>query len=158
MAKPTNPKPSNDQKKQLIESDPLEAEIDRRIGDVVSQKQREVIVSRMASFMIQEQFSGPIPHPRHFEKYDAILPGAGDRILSMAEKQQAHMIDMDQRVLDAEKSDRRTGMVLGWLGLLALVACAFLSALLTESEVIPGLFLTTAAIGAISTFVNGRKS
>ncbi len=36
----------------------------------------------------QNSHSGPIPSPEDFERYDQSLPGAADRILSMAEKEQ----------------------------------------------------------------------
>lgn len=40
-------------------------------------------------------FMGPLPHPSHFEGYNNVLPGAAERILAMAEKQQDY--DMEQR-------------------------------------------------------------
>lgn len=39
-----------------------------------------------------ERFSGPIPPRSSFEGYERILPGAANRILSMAEKEQNHRI------------------------------------------------------------------
>lgn len=38
---------------------------------------------------IQEHYSGPLPQPADLEKYDQIVPGAAERILAMAEKEQA---------------------------------------------------------------------
>lgn len=38
----------------------------------------------------QESFLGPLPHPAHFAAYDETLPGAADRLLSMAEEQGRH--------------------------------------------------------------------
>jgi uncharacterized membrane protein len=37
----------------------------------------------------QAYYSGPLPPPTMFAKYDGVLPGAADRILAMAEKEQA---------------------------------------------------------------------
>lgn len=37
-----------------------------------------------------ESFEGPVPHPSILEKYDAIVPGAANRILEMAEKESRH--------------------------------------------------------------------
>lgn len=39
-----------------------------------------------------EAFSGPIPPPNLLERYEAITPGAADRILTMAENQSKHRI------------------------------------------------------------------
>lgn len=37
---------------------------------------------------MSESYSGPLPDARSFEKYEIISPGAANRILSMAEKEQ----------------------------------------------------------------------
>jgi uncharacterized membrane protein len=37
---------------------------------------------------IVEQHSGPIPSAKAMQQYEAVLPGAADRIISMAEKEQ----------------------------------------------------------------------
>lgn len=46
--------------------------------------------------------SGPIPDPGTLAEYDALLPGAAERILRMAEKQQVSRIDNEQRQLEAD--------------------------------------------------------
>ncbi len=38
----------------------------------------------------QEAYSGPLPHPDHFNKYNKSLPGSGNRLLTMVEKDLAH--------------------------------------------------------------------
>lgn len=38
----------------------------------------------------QMEFSGPLPPPQILGQYDEVLPGAAERILRMAEKQQDH--------------------------------------------------------------------
>ena len=48
------------------------------------QKIAKIVVQRM------EGFVGPLPHPEHFAHYDETLPGAAERILRMAEKEQDH--------------------------------------------------------------------
>lgn len=37
---------------------------------------------------VQTSFSGPLPSPEDFARYNQTLPGAADRILAMAEKEQ----------------------------------------------------------------------
>lgn len=51
---------------------------------------------RAAIVHAQVEFSGPLPHPQTLRQYDEVLPGAAERILRMAEKQQDHRIGMDQ--------------------------------------------------------------
>jgi hypothetical protein len=42
----------------------------------------------IVQMVIGSYHSDPIPHPSTFQHYDEILPGAADRILTMAEKEQ----------------------------------------------------------------------
>ncbi len=51
---------------------------------------------RAAIVHAQMEFSGPLPPPQVLGQYDEILPGAAERILRMAEKQQDHRIGADQ--------------------------------------------------------------
>lgn len=39
-----------------------------------------------ATFIQQMHHSGPLPHPDLFAQYDSVVPGAGNRILTMAER------------------------------------------------------------------------
>jgi uncharacterized membrane protein len=45
-------------------------------------------IKSIAHAAAMEQFSEPIPHPNILESYNRILPGAAERILSMAEEEQ----------------------------------------------------------------------
>ncbi|MFQ7172706.1 MAG: DUF2335 domain-containing protein [Thomasclavelia ramosa] len=44
-------------------------------------------------------YSGPIPHPSDFEQYERVLPGAADRILTMAENQSAHRQTLEKAAI-----------------------------------------------------------
>lgn len=159
MGKPPAPsKGTNSSTTETVTQRSLEEVIDSQIGDLISQKQREVVVARMTSFIQSEHFSGPIAHPRHLRAYEDVSPGAADRIISMAEHQQSHIISMDKSVLSAEVSDRKLGMVLGAIAFLSLVGCALTTALLTTNPVVPGLFLGAAAIGGVGLFIKGRQA
>lgn len=158
MTKPISAKKSDQLPTEHGQTDDLAIEIDRMIGSNVPQKQREVIVERLTRLMISESFTGPLPHPRHLRGYEETSPGAAERIIAMAESRQKHHEDMDRRVLDAEKSDRDLGMWLGAGAFTLLVVSALISALILESEIIPGLFLGAAALGAVGLFVKGRTN
>lgn len=136
----------------------LEDEIDRQIGDLVPQGARGEVVRRVSTTLRAEFFSGPIAHPRHLREYEDICPGAADRIISMAENQNNHLMALEQRALQAEISDQRLGMVLGALAFFALLGAAAATALISNSLTLPGLFLGAAALGVIGKFINGRKS
>lgn len=134
----------------------LEGVIDNQVGDMLPQGSRREIVRRITSVVYSEQFSGPIAHPRHLREYEDILPGTADRIVSMAERQSAHLIEMNKAAFEAEKEDRKRGMLFGLGAFVLLIGCAFGSLFVTESPIIPGLFLGAAAVGGVALFVNGR--
>ena len=52
--------------------------------------------------------------------YEEALPGAADRILKMAEAQQAHRLSIEDKVIDGNIVSERIGTVVG--GMVALVA------------------------------------
>lgn len=77
---------------------------------------------------VSEHFSGPIPPPHILEKYEAILPGAAERILAMAEKNSAHQIEIDKAIVDGKLKELSTGQKLGfYIAILALCAAVVCS-------------------------------
>ena len=141
-----------------VQMEPLESAIDKQIGDLLPQGSRTAAVARISSLLMSEHFSGPIAHPRHLGEYEAVSPGAADRIISMAEAQQSHHMHMDYKVIEAEVADRKLGMLLGAGTFTVLIVCALVAAYLTDNAVIPGLFLGTAAIGGVGLFIRGRSA
>ena len=137
--------------------DPLQEELKQKVGDLLPTGSRDEILRRITTVIYSERFQGPIAHPRHLREYENILPGAADRIIGMAEAQQQHQITMDRSVVQHEYSDRRVGMIIGALLFAALILCGLVLAL-RGNDLAAGLFLTTAAIGGVGLFVNGRKS
>ena len=62
----------------------------------------------------QALYTGPIPQPNHLEHYDKICPGAADRIISMAEKEQSHQHSVEKDAIAGEISERRLGQLLAF--------------------------------------------
>ncbi len=48
---------------------------------------------------ISTRWSGPLPPPEIVEQYETALPGSGERILRMAEEEQAHRHQQEIRIL-----------------------------------------------------------
>lgn len=135
----------------------IEKQIERVLEGKVQRRDLPTVAAQITEIVVSEQFSGPMPHPRHLRQYEEVLPGAAERILTMAEKSLDHNTTMSNKMLSAEIEDSKRGMRFG-AGLFALlIAGAFGSILVTDSEVIPGLFLGAAAIGAITAFIKGRN-
>ena len=70
---------------------------------------------------------GPLPTPENLDRYNQVLPGLAGRIVTMAEKEQAHRIDSEQKSLTALIVSHHRGQLLATvLGLAAFaVAGAF---------------------------------
>lgn len=135
----------------------IEDAIDQQIGDLVPQKSRGEIVKRVSTVVLSENFSGPLPHPRHLNAYNEISPGAADRIIAMAENQSSHHITMEQNALKAEVNDQRRGMWMGAATMWLLIIAALSVAFITRDPALTVIFLGAAAIGVISKFINGRS-
>ena len=159
MAKTPAASASNGKRPQR-EPAPLEApasaiaEIERLLSSELkaSPTARTKVAARIAQIVVSEQFSGPVPHPRHLRDYEAIVPGAADRILRMAEKS----TDIEEFVWKADAADAKRGMYCGASLFASLILAAFASLFVTTNPVVPGFFLGTAAIGGIAAFLRKR--
>ena len=103
-----------------------------------------------------ELHQGPLPHPDILRLYDSVVPGLAERIVKMAEREQAHRHEMDLRLL--RSSNRR--YLSGYLSSLAMIAATFGTAvwLLAKGQDISGLvMLVTALATIVSVFIWGRR-
>lgn len=101
----------------------------------------------------QVEFSGPLPHPQTLRQYDEVLPGAVERILRMAEKQQDHRIGMDQSGV------RRANWGLGAgysLSVMGLISSGYL--IMHGHDVGGSILGGSTFLSLVTTFVYGSKS
>ena len=78
------------------------------------------------SQIISAEWQGPLPPPAVLERFNEIVPEGAERIFRMAEAEQKHRIEMEQRGLAAEISDTKRGQFLGTLiAAVALIAAAY---------------------------------
>lgn len=135
----------------------IEDAIERALEGKVAKRELPDVARRITQIAVSEQFSGPMPHPRHLREYEDILPGAAERILLMAEQNLLHNITTHEKVVESEIADQTRGMWLG-AGLFALlIVGAFASLFVTTDAWVPALFLGTAAIGGVVAFIRGRN-
>ena len=109
-------------------------------------------------------WTGPLPTPADFHRYDATLPGAANRILQLAERQQSHRHNMEAGALEIARttivSDSRRGylgIILGFvIAMIGLLGGIFLVALGRGGF---GLTLGLASLaGLVAVFVYGAQS
>jgi uncharacterized membrane protein len=102
----------------------------------------------MVGMTVSKMHSGPLPPPEDLAGYEAAHPGAAERILAMAERNQAHRHKQENRMVIGEFGLRFMGQV-GALLTIAMLAglvglCSYLKQPLAAGVV--------AAIGAASAY------
>ncbi|QLH13560.1 DUF2335 domain-containing protein [Paracoccus pantotrophus] len=159
MSKPPAKTPATAKNTQPEAGEPtsLEAELDRQIGEIVPQAMRAQVVARVTSVVASEYFSGPIAHPRHLREYEDICPGSADRIITMAEERNRHIMAMERKVLEEDAADQKRGMQYGAGLFCLLIVAAFVTSAMKLHPAVPGLFLGAATLGGIGLFIKGRN-
>lgn len=101
------------------------------------------------------QFQGPLPPPEVLGKYEAIQSGFAERIIRMAENEQAHRHAVEKSVVDSSFSEAHTGQLYGLIiGVVAILAGTFAAVM---GAPIPGAIIGGGGvIGLVSVFVLGR--
>ena len=94
------------------------------------------------------EFEGPIPHPSILKGYNDIDDGFADRIIKMAEEQQKHRIELENKVIDSKKSDSRLGMVLGFI--IAFMTVVIGGFLIYKDKNAEGFSLIITSIGSLA--------
>jgi uncharacterized membrane protein len=81
------------------------------------------------------RFSGPLPHPEDLAKYEQVLPGSADRIISMAEHQAEHRRNLEKTVILSNVTLQQWGL-----------ACAFILAMTAISG---GIWLSLRGMSGV---------
>jgi uncharacterized membrane protein len=100
-------------------------------------------------------YSGPLPTANEFAAYDKSLPGAAERLLSMAEKQAEHRRKMDEKIADKAFKLNSIGQVMSFvISILALgVVCLCIVFSQPGASIAPSLI----AIPSILSVIFNRK-
>ena len=121
--------------------------------------------------VLATSWTGPLPPPDILQQYDAVVPGAANRILMMAENLRQHRIDMMKAASDRE--DKALSLVdktlsgdasrskLGlWLGFVVVLVCIGTAAWLasTGKTVFGLVFFLTPLAGLAGVFVYGTQA
>lgn len=75
-----------------------EKDLVKLVSNLSDEKRLELINVLQVS-RVQTTFSGPLPPPEDFKRYNEVLPNAADRILSMAENEQKIRSDGQTKML-----------------------------------------------------------
>lgn len=122
----------------------------------LTKQEQTIEIPDATALMIAAGFSGPIPPPEIIEKYNEVVPGAADRIITMAEKEANHRHDIDKKKL----KERTRGQ---WFAAILTLAAFFLIyiALINNRTLVASIIAGSTIIGLAAIFITGsfiRKS
>jgi len=101
-------------------------------------------------------YQAPIPPANEMEKYEKILSGAADRILTMAEKQASHRQSLEKEVIDGNTSIQSWGLILGFIVIMtSIIGGLFLVYL--DKEVYGMTSIIAALTSLVGVFIYGRS-
>jgi len=128
-------------------------EIVKKLTPLLRPDQRRE-AERVVEVVLQKSHSGPLPAPEDLAEYDAICPGAANRIIVMAETNMEHRHSMEKSVVRSEYGLRTRGQ---WLALVALFAMLTVIAFtFWIGQPIAGSVLGSATLIAITGMFLGR--
>lgn len=143
---------------EITPPDDLKEAIEKAVGNIVPARQTKQIVDQIATAVIlREQFSGPLPHPRHLREYADLIPDGPNRIMTMAEDSLRHQRAQEEKALSAEVSERKLGILLGFAAFIALILAAIGTAWIGAHPSVPIALVGASAIGGISVLIKGRS-
>jgi len=122
----------------------------------VPEGKKEIV--RQALLTISEtSYSGPIPPPSSFAQYENILPGSADRILTLAEKQSHHRIEIEDAVIKNQIKVANRGQIFGFIAFIACLILAFLFAYLFDMKTFAATFLCVTTVTIVTLFITGKN-
>jgi uncharacterized membrane protein len=102
-----------------------------------------------------EHFSGPLPSPDILERYDQIVPGLADRVVTVFEEQATHRMDLERTVIKGDTRRANAGMVTAAVfGLSLLAASVYLIMNGHEGPGVLALLTTFAGYGGAFLYTN----
>jgi uncharacterized membrane protein len=102
-----------------------------------------------------EMWEGPLPSPGALARYNEISPGLAEKIVNMAQDQQAHRFGLENRTVDSQLSQSKRGQYFALtLGLVAIGAATYLG--LTDHAIVAGIIAGPTIIGFAAMFIVGK--
>ena len=104
-----------------------------------------------------QQWSAPLPPPDALEHYERIAPGAAERILRMAEREQEHRIESETKTLEVAAKDAKRGQWFGAIAIYAAIVGAVITAALGFWQVAIAL-VGVPLLGAIQALIRRNSN
>jgi Predicted membrane protein len=110
-----------------------------------------------AILQVSHSYSGPIPSPEVLAAYEAISPGAAQKIIEMAQNQSTHRIKLEEIVVVSREKQSQRGQYFAFILTLALIACA-VYALYIGAYKIASIIISITVIAVATLFITGKAS
>jgi uncharacterized membrane protein len=121
--------PKTPEKKTALETKSADDALE--VWNKLPEQERALIISKIE----MEHYSGPIPSASELEKYERILPGAADRIMTQAEKEGEFRRAFVASKLNKFHTSNITGMVFAFTLSIGFAAAAVYCASLGQTAV-----------------------
>ena len=116
---------------------------------------------------LEQSFQGPLPSPEAFASYEQTVPGAGDRILRLAEEEAQHRRSEEQadgvhirRLQDFEVRQaakrQNWGLIVGGI-MGTVITIAAIAIALLGNTVAAGIIITTTVVSVTGIYVLGSR-
>ena len=124
------------------------------IGELVKMDE---VPQEIADLILSRAHVGPIPPASEFKNYDIVLPGAADRILTMAEREQNSRIALQQKDLDTDSKVAVRGQLYGFLIMAGFIGLSFSFAYIGQTA-LAGVAIGVGALSIVTRFITNRWS
>lgn len=131
-------------------------QLPNQMEEVIKTLPKEKQEILIAGFTQIQSFSGPIPPPNVLQGYEDVLKGSAERILSMAEKQSNHRIEMESTVVKRGLNQKSWGVAIGGIALFVILGMVTGFALLGLLW-LAGILATTTLLIVLCVFVLGKE-
>ncbi|PHS68398.1 MAG: hypothetical protein COB12_00650 [Flavobacterium sp.] len=132
-------------------------ETNPNLFDGIAPRKRNAILKAVTSVTLvqQKMHSGPIPDAESLAQYNEIIPDGANRIMSMAENQQAHRIELENKVTTEQLNQSGKGQWFGFtLGIAGLAGGVYLG--VNGFEIVGSIIGGGTVVSLVSVFVAGK--
>lgn len=132
--------------------------INPKIFEGLNKRKKEEILKSVSFTLIQEKMhSGPLPDAETLIQYNSVIPNGADRIMKMAENQQAHRIEIEKTVVSSQSSQSKLGQVFGLIiGLVGIGSGTYLASI--GAKYVGGIIAGGTVVSLVSVFVLGKRA
>jgi uncharacterized membrane protein len=99
--------------------------------------------------------SGPLPPAEEIEAYNRIIPDGANRVMTMAEKQSDHRIEIEKVAVDSQQAQGKRGQTFAFIiAILAILAAVYVT--IIGHPVTGGVLGGGTVVSLVTVFITGR--